>query len=182
VLPGEDKSTFERLRKTIHESLDPFGGLEIILVDRIVNTLWRLRRLERAETDLLNWRILELKVEQLSKAIGSYQAVKDDGCLLASWPLPKITVTDKIGHATVKKRLTSAHENRDGEALFLGRAFDVDASKADTLSRLSRYETTLERTFYRSLHELQRIQTARRSSQFVVPQAVDLDIAISSDK
>ena len=51
---------------------------------------------------------------------------------------------------------------------------------ADALSKLSRYETTLERSMFRALHELQRLQAAR-SGQSVAPPAV-LDVEVSSSR
>ncbi len=52
-------------------------------------------------------------------------------------------------------------------------------SPTGTLLTLSRYEVRLERSYFRALHELQRIQ-ARRSGQDVPPPAAaDLDITIS---
>ncbi len=41
---------------------------------------------------------------------------------------------------------------------------------------LVRYETTLERQIYKALHELQRLQSARRGEQPPLPVAVDMDV------
>ncbi|MEK6706547.1 MAG: hypothetical protein AAB116_13230 [Candidatus Poribacteria bacterium] len=46
---------------------------------------------------------------------------------------------------------------------------------------LSRYETSLERSFYRALHEFQRVKAMRLGQQVSIPTAVDVDISISSD-
>jgi hypothetical protein len=65
----------------------------------------------------------------------------------------------------------------------LGLAFIRDANGANAFSKLSRYETTLERSLYRSLHELQRLQTARNANVSVSPPvAVDVDVSgVSTD-
>jgi hypothetical protein len=47
-----------------------------------------------------------------------------------------------------------------------------------SLEKVSRYEAGLERSLYKALHELQRLQGARIAGQPVVPPAaVDVDIA-----
>ena len=53
VLPGEDADAFEDLWNQVRASLSPVGPIEEFLADRVVNTMWRLRRLARAETALL---------------------------------------------------------------------------------------------------------------------------------
>jgi hypothetical protein len=44
---------------------------------------------------------------------------------------------------------------------------------------LSRYEVTLERSFYKALHELQRLQAAHHGQAVPLPHAVDVDVSIS---
>jgi hypothetical protein len=44
---------------------------------------------------------------------------------------------------------------------------------------LSRYEATLERSLYKALHELQRLQAARAGQPVPLPEAVDVDVSIS---
>ncbi len=67
---------------------------------------------------------------------------------------------------------------RDAELATLGRTFIRDANKANAFSKLSRYETTIERSLYKALHELQRLQAARGAGGNVYPPvAVDVDIS-----
>ncbi len=44
---------------------------------------------------------------------------------------------------------------------------------------LSRYEVTLERSFYKALHELQRLQAAREGQAVPLPEAVDVAVSVS---
>jgi hypothetical protein len=56
--------------------------------------------------------------------------------------------------------------------------FARDADKTNAFSKLSRYETTIERGLYKALHELQRLQAARAAAGSVSPPlAVDVDIS-----
>jgi hypothetical protein len=49
----------------------------------------------------------------------------------------------------------------------------------DTLALLSRYEAGLERSMFKALHELQRLQAARNGEAVPLPVAVDVDLAVS---
>ena len=51
----------------------------------------------------------------------------------------------------------------------------------ETLTRLLRYETTIERQLYRALHELQRLQAARAGHPVPAPVAVDVEVGVSSE-
>lgn len=49
-------------------------------------------------------------------------------------------------------------KQEDPESTTLGRAFNLDADEANAFSKLSRYETPIERSLYKALNELQRLQ------------------------
>ena len=59
----------------------------------------------------------------------------------------------------------------------LGLVFIRDANGANAFSKLSRYETTMERGLYKALHEVQRLQTARAAGSVPPPLAVDIDVS-----
>ena len=61
VLPGEDMDAFEDLRNQVWADLSPVGPIEEFHVDRIVTLMWKLQRLARAETALLDSRMRGLK-------------------------------------------------------------------------------------------------------------------------
>ncbi len=58
-----------------------------------------------------------------------------------------------------------------------GIVFSNDAKGTNAFSKLSRYETSMERSLYRTLHELQRLQAVRHGKEVPVPLAVDIDIS-----
>ena len=69
-------------------------------------------------------------------------------------------------------------KQRRAETATLGRTFIRDADTANAFSKLSRYETEIERRFYRAWHELQRLQAARRTEGNVPPPlAIDVDVS-----
>jgi len=50
----------------------------------------------------------------------------------------------------------------------------------EALDKIIRYETAIEKQFYRALHELIRLQAFRKGQNIQVPLAVDLDISTDS--
>ena len=49
----------------------------------------------------------------------------------------------------------------------------------DRLQLISRYEATLERSLYKALHELQRLQATRNGQAVLLPQMMDLEVSVS---
>jgi hypothetical protein len=104
VIQGESEAELIEFGKRLRGQLVPIGELELLLVDRIVSTAWRLRRAIALETRLFDTQHSD------SSAYQSALAYKSD---------------------------------------------------RDRLQLLSRYELTLERSLFRALHELRRLQTER---------------------
>ena len=65
-----------------------------------------------------------------------------------------------------------AEQTRDAE--LLGGAF---ISNSDGMSTLLRYETSIERSLFKTLHELQRLQGARQGLATSAPVAIDVDVS-----
>ncbi len=53
LLPDEDAASFALLAKSLREALDPVGALEVVLAERIIGLVWRLRRLGKIEAGIL---------------------------------------------------------------------------------------------------------------------------------
>ena len=96
--------------------------LELLLVDRIVSTAWRLRRAISLETMLFDT------------------------------------------------------ERGDSSAYYGALAYKADQNK---LQLLSRYELTLERSLYKALHELQRLQAERQGIPVPPPTAIDMTVEMA---
>ena len=62
------------------------------------------------------------------------------------------------------------------KAVTLGAAFRGDAIRVSAISKLSRYEAAIERSLYRALHELQRVQAARENGQ--QPPSIAVDVTV----
>jgi hypothetical protein len=57
LLAHEDENSLVELGKRLRHQLSPVGELEIILVDRIIAALWRLRRILRIEKDMVDKKV-----------------------------------------------------------------------------------------------------------------------------
>ena len=52
--------------------------------------------------------------------------------------------------------------------------------KKEVIDKIIRYETALEKQFYRALHELMRIQNARNGGNPAIPLAIDVNVSSES--
>src|SRR4051794_16826671 len=124
VIQGESEAELVELGKRLRGQLVPLGELELLLVDRIVSTAWRMRRAIALETLLFDT------------------------------------------------------ERGDSSAYYGALAYKGDRDK---LTLLSRYGLPPERSLFRPLHELQRLQAERQGQPVPPPVAVDLTVGITTD-
>jgi hypothetical protein len=156
VLPGEDADAFEDLWNRVRADLSPMGPIEELLVDRIVNAMWRLGRLARAETALFLWRVHELKADRLKRQIRSYETD-----LLGGFSSLTV-IADKASHSEATDALAQAEYEQ--------------AKEGDAFAKLARYERSIEQSLFRTLNELRQMQDKRRNPRSSsIPDAVTLD-------
>ena len=137
---------------------------------------WRLRRLGRVEAGIFAYEWYGEMAERAQKEADTYTSDLAD--LVSAMD---ITVTDEHKHREALSKAKEMKAAQDAETATLGRAFIRDADKTNAFSKLSRYETTIERSFHKALHELQRPQAARRAEGNVSPPvAIDVDLAGAS--
>jgi hypothetical protein len=173
LLPGEDGAALVELGGRLREELRPAGELEGLLVERVIAAAWRLRRLGRVEAGIFVWERLEELAERAEREARGYESsflldlVDDDA-----------VISDEEKHEEALATARRMRSEQEEETALLGRTFARDADKANAFSKLSRYETTIERGLYRALHELQRLQAARGAgSGGPPPVAVDVDVS-----
>src|SRR5215203_1008211 len=173
LLPGEDEEALRELVERLRAELQPVGELEALLVGRITSLLWRLRRLERVEAGMFIWELYEELAERAEREARAQESTMGE-MLVAT----HTSVTDKRKHRQALEKAEEMRVKQDAETATLGRTFVRDADKTNAFSKLSRYETTIERALYRALHELQRLQAARTAAVSVSPPlAVDVDVS-----
>lgn len=173
LLPGEDEPTLKDLSERLHDELQPVGELETLLVEEIIAAFWRLRRLRRVEAGIFAWELYGELAERAKQEAHTYESN-----ILIDMGDPLDTVTDQQKHKEALSEAKEMEAKRNAETATLGRTFIRDADKTNAFSKLSRYETAIERSRYKALHELQRLQAARRGNDTVpLPVAIDVDVS-----
>ncbi|NGX29183.1 MAG: hypothetical protein K940chlam4_00010 [Candidatus Anoxychlamydiales bacterium] len=118
IIREEKPKELELFKNNIYTSLHPQDPIEELLVEKIIGSAWRLKRVLQVENELF----------------------QEKG--YPGW-----------------KQLNQAFRGYD----------------SDCIKNLSRYETMLERNFYKALHELQRIQGMRLGQNVLAPIAVEIN-------
>ena len=130
-------------------------------MNRIISSSWRLQRLYGEMAD------------RARKEADTYPSDLMDVLLTGD-----VTVTDEDKHREALSKAEEMEAKQQAQTATLGYAFMRDANKANAFSKLSRYKTTIERSLFKALHELQRLQAARGAGGNVSPPvAVDVDVS-----
>lgn len=117
--------------------------------------------------------------------MGTTESLLADRIIACAWRLRRVLVleagvfereqpsdTDRLIAETLGRAQPASHRGT------LGLAFiRAGNSPADPFAKLSRYETTLERSLYRALHELQRLQAVRAGAHVPVPAVLDVEVS-----
>ena len=81
-------------------------------------------------------------------------------------------VRDQHEHAAAKAEQAEAARDRETLAIAFAKA-----ERNNDLSKLSRYEVAIERSLYRALHELERLQARRQGGAVPAPVLVDVEVS-----
>jgi hypothetical protein len=147
-------------------------------VDRIISAYWRLRRLGRVEAGIFVWEHYEELAERAQEEARTYERDTLEDFVETEFG-PSTRITDEHKHQEALSRAQEMKaKQEEAETATLGRTFIRDAETTNAFSKLSRYETTIERSLYKALHELQRLQAAR-SAEGDVPPPAALDVDVS---
>jgi hypothetical protein len=125
LLKSERAETLENLRTSLNEEFMPIGGLESMLVERIIVNFWRLRRIIYVEKNSMDY-------------------FENKGIIFSDDPVSE----------SVKNTLDN-----------------------DAIEKVLRYETTVERSLFRTMHELERLQAKRRGEKTSLPNVLDVNIS-----
>ncbi len=167
VLPNEDAEEFAKFCADLRDQLSPVGHLEQILVDKIAVSAWRLGRIHRIEASVFAYHMSSLRGDQARTEANTCRSTLEELMI-------KQTVIDELRHEQSLSKAAEADSARDNE--LLGGAFIRGTEGSDSFSKLSRYETAIERGLFRAMHELQRLQTARAGQPVPVPVVIDVEV------
>jgi hypothetical protein len=129
---GEDYNEWERHRMGTIESLGAEGHIELVLAERIANLFWRIKRLERYETNMIFHRLQDIPDHMDSMA-------KIDK-LLVGLPREQSITLKKVDREMSRRMVPDD----------------------DTVTTILRYEASLHRQCMQNLHELEAMQTRRK--------------------
>ena len=183
LLPGEDEDALKELAERLRAELQPVGEMESLLVERIIDAVWRLRRLSRVEAGIYTYELYEELAERAQKEAQTYERSTLEDSIEELYG-PSTRITDQQKHQEALSKAEEMKRKHRTETATLGRTFIRDADTANAFSKLSRYETGIEGRFYKAWHELQRLRAARRAEGNVPPPlAIDVDVSgVSSEE
>jgi hypothetical protein len=102
--------------------------------------------------------------EEEHQPVGPTEEVLVEDMVIARWRLNRIRKMEPgffaLRQEVLKKRVKDDFSSLDAQA-HLALIVRTDAEYTDTLGKMSRYEGRFERTFYKALKELQRLQALR---------------------
>lgn len=200
LLPDEAPEALEGLRESFWADLRPVGALEAMLVERVIGLAWRLRRLGRIETGVLAWHHVHALAERAGDKLhfmekradeayrdfdmstGSTGTFEEPPAKEEALPQAHSKEEEEFLKADgeclkARSELRKCQAQLDSDSALVGAGFVRDSREENSLSKLSRYETSLERNLLRTLHELQRLQAARQGKNVPVPVVVDVDVS-----
>ena len=136
----ENAADWERFSEGILDALSPIGGAEAALAGRTAELLWRLRRIARAEAQMVE----SAFTDACAKDVRRRQSDEQDAEALAGTP-----------YANVYQRATG-----QAPAPAAPRLLPAESD----LNQLIRYEAHLNRQLYHALHELEALQDRRNGN------------------
>ena len=165
VLASEDEREFDGLRQALITELGPEGSLEEQLAERIVVCLWRLRRVYPIEAGIFAWENLAIeRRDALEEARGIEEARRYESReLFGETETERMTFQKKYDKAMTCANKATQLLRREAQGP--GAAFRQDAGIYNALSKLSRYETAIERSLFRALHIFEQMQAARKERE-----------------
>ena len=133
VIAGESLEDYNCLRDKTLEELCPVGNMEIILAERIVSLTWRLKRVER------------------------FQSIVIDAMIDKKLNSPCSNYAKKL----TPPHLRSERDDEDNIDMTLGRVIISDYSDSRVLDRLSMYERRIENSLFKTINEFRKTQILR---------------------
>ena len=173
VLPSENPEQYDHMHEDLISEFKPLGALEHHLVDRIAGCTWRLRRLYRVEAGAYGLASIRLELSHNLEEMRKYEEMLPN---IPHYSYKQLRINDKQKHGKASAQVERTTKVLRGMSNSLGAAFVFDAENVGALSKLSRYEAAIERSLYRALHELQRVQAARQDGQQPASIAVDVTV------
>ena len=127
------------------------------------------REVVLVEEDRAAFRALAVGLWEYLQPVGALECLLADRIVAAAWRLRRVHVieADLFDYCPGFSELQS-----------VGTIFAQDSGKEGAFLKLSRYEASMERGFFRALHELERLQARRLGADVPPPATVDVDVVL----
>ena len=175
VSPDENAKDFEVFQRGLLSALDPHDELEGALAERIVIDAWRLRRVARLESAIYRRGHQESIIKKQEDEVRRYEYPDMDRLMEMDLRRAKMGKADRQAHAHASAKLKESRSALDDASVRMTMVFE---RYSGTFEQLSRHEAALYRSFFRNLHELQRLQAMRAGERVTPPAVVDVDINV----
>lgn len=179
LLASESEEQFNAFAEDLREDLGPVGALENLLADKTIWAAWRLQRLLNMEKRLFEQPSELLPTNQTTE--GMLVNPEELVIVFGGQDIPEEAEEDRQPQQNIFGLLRSSGLMQSDIDLIAAEADKFGLSKEEVFARylvnayspasgtrgkeplqlLARYETTLEKSFYRALAELQRVQKMR---------------------
>ena len=115
---------------------------------------------------------------------GELERLLADRVVASAWRLRRANRLERdVIEGDMDRQISRRHRSPDlyGASLYptASRVAASTICHSDTFGKISRYEAHIERGIYRALHELQRVQAARRGHHVDPPRALDVAVDVS---
>ena len=172
VIPGEDPSEFDVFRQSLLLDLSPVGHLELMLADRIIASFWKLKRSGRMENELYFALMHPDYSEEMIPEEKPYEfqltCTREDGSTYVDKHY-SISKTDGVKDLLKEPKPEDPEPAASPQSIrSLGSVALQDFTSGNILTRFRYYEGRIERSLYKALAELQRLQFFRKRTDLVM--------------
>lgn len=101
LLPTEDLDEFAAFSEAIRTNLNPVGGMENFLADRIISSAWRLRRVGILEAGILAWYFFGVLKDRAEAEARRYTSVTEFLAIVE----PTVEIINAEEHARASREL-----------------------------------------------------------------------------
>ena len=175
VLPNEDPDEFEAFRNALCDDLNPQGALEELLVQKIVADAWRIMRAVKLEGAMHAREKVERLATELRNELSS--CYKQSGPTIPYGTPSEVDPIHREKFEKARAKLDEVNLELEEPTLNVTRVME---KYADDLDRLRRHDEALSRSFFRTLHELQRFQAMRAGNPLAPPAMLEVDVNINN--
>jgi len=151
LLPWEDELEYDEMGMELYSHFKPEGAMEEWLLEKIVNSIWRLRRAEKWEADIFMKRVADLLGYRPN-------------------PYRKLVYTFTQPDSSPSSEAAAAPDRQESDRLpvlpgpyDIAHAIEVDTQSGNAIEKVRRHESSLEKSLSQYLRELERLQAKRKA-------------------